>query len=92
MIKKIIYKYIHIYNIYIKKWAGERGQLQGSMPLSALHFFLLDCSAMLALVATSVSQEMRVAKGHQILSERQRAWSIPGQIPPCRSMPQFPHL
>ena len=48
------------------------------MPLSALSFLLLGCSVMLALVAMSVSQEMPVAEGHQILSERQRAWSTPG--------------
>lgn len=86
------YTNTYIYIIYIKMWAGGHGWLQGSVPLSALCFLLLGCSVMLALVATSVSQEMPVAEGHLILSERQRAWSNSGQIPPQRSMPQFPHL
>lgn len=86
------YTNTYIYIIYIKIWAGGHSWLQGSVPLSALRFFLLGCSVTLALVATSVSQEMLVAEGHQIMSERQRAWSNPGQMPPQRSVPQFPHL
>lgn len=82
----------YIYIIEREKGVAEHGHLRGMMLCSALHFLLPSCSVMMALVAISVSQETPVARGHWILPRRQGAWSIPGQIPPRHSVPQFPHL
>lgn len=63
--------------------------LGASLPCAS---FSWAAQAMLALVAPSVSQELLVAEGHRVLSERQQAWSIHRQIPSRCSVTQFPHL